>query len=436
MEGTTKTRARPVKGADQAAVWKLYPVYSGSAGIIDAKPQCWDGKNTLTIGRRTAASRGGAWLLLDDDMVSREHARLLLAGPCRVVKDLGSKNGTIVNSHRLLPSEEWELEDGDVIEIGDSLIVARHEPTFTADATIASLVGRSASMCTLRSAVAEVAPRSHAVLLVGETGTGKGAATDAIHRLSGRHGRLVSVNCAATPSTLAESSFFGVRRGAYTGAVEQNGFFREADQGTLFLDEIGDLPTELQPKLLHALEAGEVVPVGSARPVKCSPRIVAATNRDLDSALGETFRSDLYARLACSVIRLPPVRQRREDVLLLARHIGGAAFHPSPRLAAIAVRHSWPFNVREIGNFVQQVASHGEDKVCRQLEAVEDSADDAATSQRPQPSKRKLVEMLAQARGNLKELERSVGYSRRQVLRWVAEYQIDLEKIRNKHSKA
>lgn len=448
MDDLTKTSPQTgPAGKGEVRIWKLWTLYSRTAGIVEPEVKCWDGTSPLTIGRRTAGPLQGAWLLLDDDRASRAHAKLTLHDEQPVVEDLDSKNGTMVNGRRLVPSEKWELADGDLLRVGDSLILIRHEAALIADAVNPSLIGVSAAMRRLRCALAAVAQTEHPVLLIGETGTGKGVAASAIHQLSGRRGKLVAVNCAATPATLAESMLFGVRRGAYTGAVEQVGFFKEADQGTLFLDEIGELPVEMQPKLLHALETRQVVPLGSTRPVPCEARIVAATNRDLDAAMGDhTFRSDLYARLAASVLRLPPLRQRREDILLLAQHLAGPAFRPSVRMAATMLLYDWPFNVREIGNIVRQIATSGEEEVCKEIEAAAlksrgpgrsaDPAEPALSKSQPVPSRRQLITLLEQFQGNLQKIESATGYSRRQFRRWALEHNLDLgryRKVRQKH---
>lgn len=444
MDDCTKTRPRrSSEGTGEARVWKLWVLYSGTVGIVRPELSCWDGCTELTIGRRTAAPRVGSWLLLDDEMTSRANAKLSLHNERPVVEDLDSKNGTMVNNRPLLPSEKWEIGDGDMLRVGDSLILLRYEPALLADVANPALVGISAAMRRLRRALADAARTEHPVLLMGETGTGKGVTASAIHQCSGRRGKLVSVNCAATPASLAESLFFGSRRGAFTGAVEQAGFFREADQGTLFLDEIGDLPIEIQPKLLHALETREVVPLGSSRPTTCDARIVAATNRDLDAALCDhTFRRDLYARLSASVLRLPPVRERREDILLLAQHLAGPTFRPSVRLAVAMLLYDWPSNVREIGNVIRQLGSSGEGDVCREMEAAAnrhrapqpsaDAAEPSPSNGRSAPSKRTLLTMLEHYQGNIQKIAVAHHYSRRQIGRWVQEYEIDLSRFRPK----
>jgi DNA-binding NtrC family response regulator len=458
MDELTKTRpSAAAEGGRPVWIWKLRVLYTATAGILPAEAKGWEGRAPLTIGRRPTTPPVGCWLLLEDEMTSRVHAKLSLEGQRAMLEDLDSKNGTLVNGRRLKPRERWEIADGDLVQVGDSLLVLRYEPALVQDAENPALVGVSAAMCKLRRDLAALARNNDPVLLLGETGTGKGVAASVLHRRSGRPGKLVEVNCAAIPATLAESMFFGTHRGAFTGAVDQVGFFGEAHQGTLFLDEVGDLPPELQPKLLRALETHQVFPLGSTRPSPCEVPIVAATNQDLEAARQrQTFREDLYARLASSVLHLPPVKQRREDILLLAQHLAGPTFRPSLRLAAAMLRYPWPHNVREIGNTLRQIATHGEEEVCRGLEAARPArrealpiAGPAAPSTQspslalslqppsrrwqagdPPPTRRQLVTLLEEFQGNVKRIALEIGCSRRQFGRWAQEHNLDLELYR------
>jgi formate hydrogenlyase transcriptional activator len=208
-----------------------------------------------------------------------------------------------------------------------------------------------------------VAPTEETVLIYGETGTGKEVIASTIHGLSPRASdALVKVNCAAIPSGLLESELFGHERGAFTGALAQRiGRFESADRGTLFLDEIGDIPVELQPKLLRVLQEHEFERLGSNRTVRTNVRIVAATNRNLASMVADgRFRADLFYRLSIFPISLPPLRDRREDVPLLIRYfMDGCAQRMNKRIDIIPPaamdamqRYSWPGNIRELQNFI------------------------------------------------------------------------------------
>jgi PAS domain S-box-containing protein len=227
------------------------------------------------------------------------------------------------------------------------------------------IAGRSASLLQVLRDVREVAPTDTTVLIVGETGTGKELFARAIHAASGRRDKpLVKVNCAAIPATLIESEFFGHERGAFTGATSRrDGRFALADGGTLFLDEIGELPVDLQSKLLRVLQEGEFEPVGSSRTRKVDVRVVAATNRDLVRSIAEgRFREDLYYRLSVFPIALPPLRERGDDVVLLAEEFArvfglrmGRRIEPiSPSMAARLKAYPWPGNVRELQNVIER----------------------------------------------------------------------------------
>jgi len=229
----------------------------------------------------------------------------------------------------------------------------------------ADIVGRSPAIQTVLAQVAQVAPTSTTVLLLGETGTGKELLARAIHDRSPRRGRtLVTVNCAALPPTLIESELFGHEKGAFTGATASRpGRFELADGGTLFLDEIAELPIELQPKLLRVLQDGEFQRVGGTRTHKVDVRIVAATNRDLAPAIGERrFREDLYYRVATFPIHVPPLRDRRDDIPLLVwsmiERLQAALGHHvetvPKRVMDALMRYGWPGNVRELQNVIER----------------------------------------------------------------------------------
>jgi DNA-binding NtrC family response regulator len=228
------------------------------------------------------------------------------------------------------------------------------------------LVGISPAMRAVYEEVAAVADSSALVLIQGETGTGKELIAHAIHYRSRRSSApLVAVNCGALPENLLESELFGHERGAFTGAVRQHqGKFEQADGGTLFLDEIGEIPPPVQVRLLRVLEGGVVTRVGGEHPVKVDVRVIAATNRDLwREVQAGTFRADLYYRLNVFNVRLPPLRERREDIPLLVDHFARkfAARHsrPPPTLTPAAMRaiqaHVWAGNVRELEHFTERL---------------------------------------------------------------------------------
>ncbi len=227
------------------------------------------------------------------------------------------------------------------------------------------LIGRSPALGRVLEQVDLVAATSSTVLISGETGTGKELVARAIHQRSSRRKRLfVAVNCAALPSTLVESELFGHEKGAFTGAIARRaGRFEQADGGTLFLDEVGELPLETQAKMLRVLQSGEFERVGGGRPLKTDVRIIAASNRDLEEAVREgRFRSDLYHRLAIFPIYLSPLRERREDIPLLAaylitrkaRRLGRKMDPLTPAVLDRLIRYDWPGNIRELENVLER----------------------------------------------------------------------------------
>jgi formate hydrogenlyase transcriptional activator len=230
---------------------------------------------------------------------------------------------------------------------------------------LVELIGRSVKFRAMLDNVDMVAPVDSAVLIQGETGTGKELIARAIHEASPRRkNRFVALNCAAIPSTLLESELFGWERGAFTGAVAQTvGRFQIADHGTLFLDEIGDLPLDLQPKLLRVLQEKQFERLGGGPTLHADVRVIAATNQDLGRMLEERkFRADLYYRLNVFPITLPPLRERRQDIPLLAEHFvqrfsqqQGKAIDIIPDEVMAALEgHDWPGNVRELQNVIER----------------------------------------------------------------------------------
>jgi len=226
------------------------------------------------------------------------------------------------------------------------------------------LIGTSPAIIRLREQIGRLAPVETSVLISGESGTGKELVARALHRLSGRKGRFIAINCAALPETLLESELFGHAKGAFTDArSDRRGLFEEADGGTLFLDEVAELPLALQPKLLRALEERRVRPLGGSREIDCDVRILTASHRDLKEAVscGE-FRDDLFYRLNVIELHLPPLAQRGNDILLLAdrfiselaprfkKRVEGFAAPAAARLLA----WPWPGNVRELRNVVER----------------------------------------------------------------------------------
>jgi DNA-binding NtrC family response regulator len=331
------------------------------------------GKTTVIEGRTVRiGTEPSNDLVLSDRAVSRFHCRIEVSDDAFVLRDIGSSNGTVVESVRV---REALLEDGQRVRLGNTTLLfrwtkARIEIDLSAEEGFGEAIGASVPMRELFGLLARVAPTDAPVLLLGETGTGKEVLAEAIHERSARAGGPFEIfDCSGTPPTLIESELFGHERGAFTGAVDQRvGLFERAEGGTVFLDEIGELPLDLQPKLLRALESGEVRRLGGKRMTKLDVRIIAATNRDIDAMLAQgTFRADLYHRLAVMVARIPPLRLRRDDIPLLAAHFLHTLRYlqgiPAPVVRnyiatslGVLQTYAWPGNVRELRNVVERAA--------------------------------------------------------------------------------
>jgi two-component system, NtrC family, response regulator GlrR len=320
---------------------------------------------TLERDEIVIGSAEGADLKLSDPTVSRNHCAIRMTQKGPLVRDLGSTNGTRVEG---VSVREAYVPAGAILELGHTRV--RFQPLgesveipLAQSEHFGRLIGRSAMMRRLFAMAAQVAPTDVTVLIEGETGTGKDALCEAIHLLSLREkGPLVVVDCGAIPPQLIEAELFGHERGAYTGADRaRGGAFEEADGGTLFLDEIGELPLALQPKLLRALEAREVKRIGAAQSHKIDVRVIAATNRDLREEVNRgAFRQDLYYRLEVVRLRVPPLRERPEDIPALIEHFRHSV-RPGADLPVLSeevlhhfLTHPWPGNVRELRNAVER----------------------------------------------------------------------------------
>jgi len=306
-----------------------------------------------------------------DRTVSRFHCEVFVDREGRAwVKDLGSRNGTRVNGVRV---REAELQEGMVLRVGQLELVftplaERNELPVAPVTSFGTLVGSSVPLRTAFAQLAKAAAKDVTVLLTGESGTGKSEAAELLHEQSGRAAKpLRVVDCAAVPANLLESELFGHERGAFTGAIQRRvGVFEEAEGGTVFLDEVGELPLELQPKLLRVLEAREVRRLGANRYLPVDVRVVAATNRDLRAEVNVgRFRPDLYFRLAVLTVRLPPLRERPGDIPLIAKQLLGRLTLDEETRRALAEPaflsrlqlSPWPGNVRELRNHLERCAA-------------------------------------------------------------------------------
>jgi len=305
--------------------------------------------------------RANADLQLDDRRVSTMHAEIRMEPTGFCLRDLGSRNGTHAGGLRVV---EGYLAPGTVITVGDTAI--RFDPladsvelSVSAADKLEGFIGRGIAMRRMYELIERYANTDATVLITGETGSGKELAAEALHtRSKRRSGPFIVFDCGAIPSQLVEDQLFGHEAGAFTGATTMRpGVFEAAHGGTLFLDEIGELPIDVQPKLLRSVETRTIRRIGSTTPIACDVRIVAATHRDLATEVNrDRFRADLFFRIAVARVHVPPLREHREDVPALVDHfvarLGGGPL-PSGFLEW-ADKHPWPGNVRELRAAVEQ----------------------------------------------------------------------------------
>jgi transcriptional regulator with GAF, ATPase, and Fis domain len=324
------------------------------------------------LGRSTECA-----VVIQDDSVSRQHARLTFDAGWRI-EDLGSRNGTAVDGRKLGRGELARLTLGSVVRLGSATAVLQAGASRVVgpdgNRAAGSASGRDAAIecIVLDSAMQElyqtldvVAPSPLPVLIAGETGVGKELFACAIHARSARAPRpLVQINCAAIPASMLESELFGYERGAFTGANQAKpGLLETADGGSVLLDEVGELPVALQAKLLRVLETGQCQRLGALRPRAIDVRIISSTNRDLRQAVADgDFRADLYHRLNGVPIRIPPLRERRADIVPLAEYFATRMARTMGRsepilgedARAALESHPWAGNVRELKNVIER----------------------------------------------------------------------------------
>jgi DNA-binding NtrC family response regulator len=317
------------------------------------------GGSTLRIGSGSSCD-----LVLEDASVSSTHCELRPTELGVRLRDLGSTNGSFVDGRRVV---DVYLGDAALLAVGESTIRFTIEPgeevvDLSRATNFGGLLGHSPGMRAAFALLEGAAKTDATVLILGETGTGKEVAARALHDRSARAGGpFVILDCGATSPALLEAQLFGHARGAFTGAAEaREGLFEAADGGTLVLDEIGELPLDLQPKLLRALEARTICRLGETRPRSFDARFVASTHRNLAAEVkAGRFRQDLFYRLSVVTVHLPPLVERKEEVprllaSFLARLSKGSPPDIPPPLLAVLASHDWPGNVRELRNFAER----------------------------------------------------------------------------------
>jgi sigma-54 dependent transcriptional regulator, acetoin dehydrogenase operon transcriptional activator AcoR len=420
----------------------------------------------IVIGREPNAD-----LFLPVQAVSRIHAEVSWDAGRWVIQDLDSRNGILVDGH---PVRSTSLESNAEVRIGDALLkyvdsgarlgaVYGIHGQMVAGAqrrvTHTDLVG-GMQMDSIAAEIERIAPSPLSVMLLGESGTGKEVAARELHRKSGRHGQFQAINCAAIPATLLESELFGYRKGAFSGADrDKPGIIRLADGGTLLLDEIGDMPVEAQAKLLRVLQSREVFPLGATAAERVDVRIVCATHRDLTRLIqGGKFREDLFARLNEYPLRLPPLRDRKEDVFLLSRTFlerhGQSQLVLSYGFMLGLLHYDWPYNVRELEACIKRCCALKESDVISDAllpEAVREAIQDygraamhlessaptevlsPSVGRQPSrgiPSDAELRAMLERHHGNVAAVGRELGKARMQIHRWMQRYGIEIDDFR------
>ncbi len=452
----TQTEPTPLGRIAGSGAHRLLVVYSPARADLGYSRTL--GPQPLIIGREP---EGAPSLPLRQAQVSRRHASIEPSETGFRIQDLDSRNGTFVNGRAITSAE---LTDGDVIRVGSTLLLFQYLDAATCELVqgplsrpnaegrgYARLIGSGHAMARLREAIRN-APTSVPVLVQGETGVGKELVAEALHEQSERVGPFTPVNCSALPSNLIESELFGHVRGAFTGAEARKGLYGRAEKGTLFLDEIGDIALDVQAKLLRALAIGEIRSVGSDQPRTVDVRVVAATNVELETAVAAgTFRADLYARLMAHIIIVPPLRQRREDILELARHFlqdsGDAPITPDAAEALLV--YSWPYNVRELEQVLAPIAAvakrHGKldlgDLPMRMRERFDVRFENAPAAQAALspllcvrrdavPSIEELRTVVEAHSGNVAQVAAFFGKDRRQIYRWAQALGLDMKALR------
>lgn len=418
--------------------WNLTIVYHPNRALIGSSIEL-SGRMSVTLGRASDLFGNGA---LNDRLLSRTHAVLEVDSRGVLLVDNQSTNGTRVND---APVTRTKLRTGDRIRIGSILLLFHDALPAPWQRLHPELVGVSSSISKVLESVHQVSRHNTAVLIQGETGTGKELVARAVHRESGRRGDFVTVNCGAITDNLLQSELFGHNKGAFSGAHQTRmGLFGAANGGTLFLDEIGEASPRLQVALLRVLETSSIRRVGDNEGRPVNVRIVAATNRDLKEMIAQDgFRADLYARLSGWTIQVDPLSERKEDIIHLSQHFirkAGADAQLSRSLINSLLSYDWPYNIRQLRTAINwTLIESGGKPVLRMTPRIEEllrSNSRALRTQPPQPTPVihpgdiELKSTLLQHSGNIKAVSADLGVSRSTLYRWLKASNINVDDFR------
>lgn len=375
-------------------------------------------------------------LVLKDEYISSRHCRLEKRGENYTLVDLDSTNGTFINGSRIRESVLTEKME---VKLGKSSFALffeeKEEEILPLETTsFCGLVGKSDAMRRLFSKIQLIAPHESTVLIHGETGSGKELVARSLHELSSqKSGPYVILNCGAISSNLIESELFGHEKGSFTGAVNRRlGAFEQAEGGTLFLDEVGELPLELQPKLLRVLENQTLRRVGGDADIPINVRVLAATHRLLsDEVKAGRFREDLFFRLYVIPLNLPPLRERLDDIPLLVAHFLKLSKVNPPKVVSTAAmqklkNHSWPGNIRELKNvFLRSlIFCAGNEILPEHLQMMEENMSTSHSLNLEEIEKQKIVEALKTTEGNRARAAEMLGIAKSTLFKKIKDYGI------------
>jgi transcriptional regulator with GAF, ATPase, and Fis domain len=431
---------------------ELRLVFVAPSTIVSSPPFRLVHKGQLTIGRKPTCD-----IHIDSGGVSEDHATVYSLEKEDswevVLTDCGSTNGTTVNGTRI---KSQQLNDGDIVGIGSSFLVFREHRSPDTDCSIPSIIGCSPEIRHIRRQIEIFAPTMLTVLLQGESGVGKEVVASALHSMSGRKGPHVPYNCAGLAS-LGASTLFGHKKGAFTDAhSDHDGLFAQASVkggGTLFLDEIAELSMDVQPTLLRALDNRTYRPVKGAIDQISLARVITGTKTALREAVEKgLFRDDLFFRIQTIVLNIPPLRERREDILLLAAHfLADSQKTLSSNLARELLLHPWPGNVRELKQTLEKAVTIAKEsgkpevRVSHCREKMEESAKTwqkqfgtsgvsqipartqdapAMAKQKGRPAKEELLEVLERCDWKILRAAQALDVDRKTIRRWIEYYEL------------